>query len=327
MLRYIFKRILYMIPVLLGVAFLIYTLMFSIPGDVVKMVLGSNATEEDVAEMTHELGLDQPFFLRFAKYIGNIVLHFDFGNSYFTGNPVTEEIAARFPYTLQLALWSAVVSTVVGVGCGIIAATRQYSVFDSIATVVSLLGVSMPIFWMALMFILVFAIKLSWLPVSGSYGVEYWILPVLTVGLAGAANIMRTTRSSMLETIRQDYIRTARAKGQSEGKVIWVHALKNALIPVITVIGMQFGGILGGSVISETVFAIPGIGKYTIDAIKQRDHLVAMGSIIFLAFCISVINLVIDVLYSFIDPRVKTMYARERRKTPPKGGKEAVSNG
>ena len=303
-----------MIPVMLGVILLIYSLMCSIPGNPVQLILGSSASQDDVDALTEKLGLNDPFVVRLFNYVKNIVTRFDFGDSYSTRKPVIFEIAARFPYTLKLAFFAALVSTVIGILCGIIAATRQYSLFDGLATTAALFGVSMPVFWLALMLILIFAINLKILPVSGSYGLKYWVLPVATVGLTGAANIMRTTRSSMLETIRQDYIRTARAKGQTEVKIVFSHALKNAFIPVITVIGMQFGGILGGSVISETVFAIPGIGKYTIDAIMKRDLPVVMGSILFLAFCVCVVNLVVDIIYSFIDPRVKTLYGAHGRK-------------
>jgi peptide/nickel transport system permease protein len=301
-----------MIVVLVGVVLLIFTLMNTIPGNPVQLILGSNATEEDVLRLEEELGLHDPFFKRFFNYLSGIITRFDFGSSYRTRKPVVSEIVARFPYTLKLALLSTVVSTIIGMGCGIVAATKQYSLFDGLATTIALLGVSMPIFWLALMLILFFSIYINLLPVSGSYGWQYWVLPVATVGLTGAASIMRTTRSSMLETIRQDYIRTALAKGESKRVVIFRHAFKNAFIPIITVIGMQFGGFLGGSVISETVFAIPGIGKYTIDAIKQRDQLVVMGSILFLSFCVCFINLVVDLLYCVIDPRVKVQYDTQR---------------
>lgn len=324
MIRYIFKRILYFIPVLLGVAFLIYSLMFLIPGDPVKLALGSNASEEDVLNFTSELGLDKPFLVRFFNYVKNIVTKFDFGDSFFSRKPIAGEIIRRFPYTLKLSLMAIVVSTVIGVTAGVISAVKQYSMFDNFFTVLGLIGVSMPIFWLALMLILIFSIRLKVLPVSGSYGWEYWVLPVVTVGLAGAANIMRMTRSSMLETIRQDYIRTARAKGQKENTVIIKHALKNALVPIITVIGMQFGGQLGGSVITETVFAIPGIGQYTIEAIAKRDMFAVMGSVIFLSFCVSVVNLTVDILYSTIDPRVKSLY---KRKSSKKQRKEEQSPG
>jgi len=290
--------------------------MCLIPGNPVQLILGlgSEVSQDEIDALTEELGLNDPFIVRFANYLKGIITKFDFGKSYSTRKPVMKEIMERFPYTFKLAVLSIILSVFLGVLTGIIAATKQYSIFDGLATTLALLGVSMPIFWLALMLILIFSINLNLFPVSGSYGFEYWVLPVATVGLNGAANIMRTTRSSMLETIRQDYIRTARAKGQTEIKIIFNHALKNALIPVITVIGMQFGGILGDTVISETVFAIPGIGKYTIDAIMKRDQPVVMGSIMFLSFCVSVINLIVDVLYSFIDPRIKTLYKTSNEK-------------
>ena len=323
MLKYVARRILYMIPVLLGVSFLIYTLMFFIPGNPVNLILGSNASQEDVDELTEELGLNDPFLVRYFNYIKGIVTKGDFGKSFSTREPVSQEIAARFPYTLKLSAMAIVVSVVIGVTCGIVSAVRQYSVFDNLATALSLLGVSMPLFWLALMLILIFSINLKLLPVSGSYGPEYWVLPVATIGLTGAANIMRTTRSSMLETIRSDYIRTARAKGQTEWKIVMRHALKNAFVPILTVIGMQFGANLGGTVITETVFAIPGIGMYTIDSIKSRDQWVVMGSVMFLSFCVCVINLIVDILYSFIDPRVKSLYAspKKKKRAPQGNGK------
>lgn len=318
MLKYILKRIIYMIPVLIGVTFLIFMLMNLIPGDPVKLILGSNATQADIDNLTRELGLDRPLMVRFFSYLSDIATKFDFGNSYNSGKPVLQEITARYPYTIKLAVLGGIVSTVIGIVCGVIAATRQYSIFDGIATALALFGVSMPVFWLALMLILVFSIQLGLVPVSGSYGAIYWVLPVVTVGLTGAANIMRTTRSSMLETIRQDYVRTARAKGQSEFIIIFRHAFMNAFIPILTVIGMQIGGILGGSVISETVFAIPGIGQYTIAAIKQRDTPVVMGSILILSFSVCMINLLVDVLYCFIDPRVKALYSKGKKVTAKK---------
>ena len=221
--------------------------------------------------------------------------------------------AAVTTHPALLAALSVVLSAIIGIVCGVVAATKQYSIFDNLATAVSLVGVSMPSFWLALMLCLLFAVQLGWLPVSGSYSWEYWVLPVVTLGTSGAANIMRMTRSSMLEVIRMDYIRTARAKGQSERKVIAHHALKNALIPVVTVIGIQFGNLLGGSVLTESVFAIPGLGKYGVDAIKQRDLPAVLGSVLFLAITFSFVNLLTDILYSFIDPHIQTSMGASRR--------------
>lgn len=319
MIKYILKRLLVMIPVLLGVIFIVFCLIEITPGDPVRLMLGDSAREEDVIAMREELGLDDPFLVKFGRYVGDIVLHGDFGDSYETGSPVMSEILVRFPMTLRLAVLSALVAVVVGVVCGIISATRQYSIFDNMATAVSLFGVSMPNFWQGLMLVLIFSVILGWLPASGSYGWQYWILPAITLGTSSAASIMRTTRSSMLEVVRQDYIRTARAKGQSEGVVVMRHALKNAMIPVITVIGLQFGNLLGGSVLIESVFALPGIGKYMIDAIKMRDFPVVQGSVLFLAITFSFVNLAVDIIYSYIDPRIKSQYKAANKPKKEKG--------
>lgn len=313
MAKYICKRLLQMIPVLLGVALIVFTLMYITPSNPANMILGDSATPEQVAALEEELGLNDPFLVQFGNYILGIVTRFDFGISWFTGKPIVNELLIRFPKTALLAALSVVLSAIIGIVCGVVAATKQYSIFDNLATAVSLVGVSMPSFWLALMLCLLFAVQLGWLPVSGSYGWEYWVLPVVTLGTSGAANIMRMTRSSMLEVIRMDYIRTARAKGQSERKVIAHHALKNALIPVVTVIGIQFGNLLGGSVLTESVFAIPGLGKYGVDAIKQRDLPAVLGSVLFLAITFSFVNLLTDILYSFIDPRIQTSMGASRR--------------
>ncbi len=314
MLKYIGKRLVAMIPVLIGVLLIVFTLMYFSPGNPARQLLGSNASAEAVWNLEEEMGLHDSFFVRFFNYLKDAVLHFDFGNSYSSGYPVMQEILERFPYTLRLALLSAGIAMVIGVIGGVISAVKQYSIFDNVATAVSLLGVSMPNFWQGLMFILLFAVHLKWFPPSGSYGPIYWVLPALTLGTSSAASIMRTTRSSMLEVIRQDYIRTARAKGQNEFIVIFKHVFRNSLIPIITVIGNDFGALLGGSVLVESVFAIPGLGKYMIDSITQRDYPVVLGSVLFLAVCFSLVNLAIDILYSFIDPRIKSQYKSSKSK-------------
>jgi peptide/nickel transport system permease protein len=314
MYKYVVKRILMMAPVLLGVTFIVFLLMYFAPGDPVKLILGENAKPDDVLRLRQELGLEAPFLQQFFSYVGRIVFHFDFGTSYVTKRSVMIEILERFHYTARLAVLGTTVSVLIGLVCGVIAATKQYSVFDNMATAAALVGVSVPSFWLGLMLIIFFALNLGLLPASGSYGPPYWILPTITLGTSSAANIMRMTRSSMLEVIRQDYIRTARAKGQTEGAIIFYHSLKNALIPVITVIGIQFGNLLGGSVVTESVFAIPGIGKYMIDAIKQRDFPVVGGGVLFLAIIFGFINLLVDILYSYIDPRIKSQYQTRRFK-------------
>ncbi len=314
-----------MIPVLLGVTLIVFTLMYITPGNPAKMILGDNATQEAVEELTEEMGLNDPFVVQFGRYVTGIVTRFDFGTSYVTRQPIVNELLDRFPKTALLAALSVSLSVIIGVTCGIIAATKQYSIFDNLATTVSLVGVSMPSFWLALMLCLMFAVNLQWFPVSGSYGWQYWVLPTITLGTGGAANIMRMTRSSMLEVIRMDYIRTARAKGQSERLVIIKHALKNALIPIVTVIGIQFGNLLGGSVLVESVFAISGLGKYGVDAIQQRDLPAVLGSVLFLAITFSFVNLLIDILYNFIDPRIHAQLGMSKRRKLKV--KEAVANG
>lgn len=308
MYKYILKRLLMMIPVLLGVMIAVFTITYFTPGDPARLLLGDGATKEAVEQVHEELGIDDPYIEQLGRYIGKIVFHFDFGTSYISKKPVTQEILQRFPTTLKLASYSVAISVIVGVLMGIVSATRQYSIFDRLATSFALIGVSMPTFWAGLMAIIVFSVTLGWLPPSGSYGPKYWIMPAAILGLHGAATIMRMTRSSMLEVIRQDYIRTARAKGQSERIVIMYHALKNAMIPIVTVIGMQFGVLLGGSVLVESVFALPGLGKYIIDSINMRDNPVVQGSVLFLALSFSFVNLAVDILYGFLDPRIKSQY-------------------
>lgn len=312
--KYIGKRILMMTPVLLGVIVVIFSIMYMTPGDPARMILGEAAPASAVEELRETLGLNDSYFTQLVRYIKNIVFKFDLGKSYASKKPVIDEILDRFPTTILLATISVTISVVVGVALGIISATKQYSIFDKIATGVSLLGVSMPTFWAGLMAVIVFAVHLRWLPASGSYGWKYWILPSLTLGLSSSATIMRMTRSSMLEVIRQDYIRTARAKGQSERVVIIYHALKNAMIPVVTVIGMRFGGLLGGSVLIESVFAIPGLGKFIIDSINMRDNPVVQGGVLLLALSFSVCNLLVDILYGFIDPRIKSQYGVSKKR-------------
>lgn len=303
-----------MIPVVLGVVFVVFTIMYLTPGDPAEIMLGEHATQQQVDEMRAKLGVDQPFLIQFGRYMKNLVLHGDLGTSYTTGRSVTTEILQKFPTTLKLAVVGALVSLVIGITTGIISATKQYSIFDKISLFVALFGVSMPSFWLGLLLIMLFSVKLGWLPSSGFYSPIYWILPAITIGTGSSAIIMRMTRSSMLEVVRQDYIRTARAKGQSERIVILRHALKNALIPIVTVVGLQFGGLLGGSVLTETIFAIPGIGKLMVDAIKQRNGPVVQGGVLFTAIIFSFVNLLVDVLYSYIDPRIRSQYKKTGKK-------------
>ncbi len=319
--KYILKRILQMIPVLLGVIIVVFTILYLTPGDAAQTMLGTGATEEELAAMRAKLGTDQSYFVQLGRYIKNLVLHGDFGTSWVTGRSVTTELLERFPVTMRLAALSIIIAVILGVTAGVISAVKQYSGFDNVAQVVGLIGVSIPSFWLALMLIIIFSVNLKWLPSSGLDSPKSYILPAVALGLASAAMIMRMTRSSMLDVVRQDYIRTARAKGQKELVVIMKHALKNALIPIITVAGLQFGGLLGGSIAIESIFSIPGIGKFSVEAIKARNMPAVQGSVLLVAIAFSVINLVIDILYSFVDPRIRSQYQKSRKsKAPVKGG-------
>ncbi len=318
MLRFIMRRILMMIPVLLGISLIIFTMLYFTPGDAADMILGDSATVQEKQMLRKQLKLDEPFHIRYLDYMTNVILRGDLGTSYTTKRPVSKELLDRFPTTLKLASMGVLLSIIIGVTAGIVSATRQYSIFDSFATGISLFGVSVPNFWLGLMLILTFSVHLRWLPPSGFKSPKYWILPVISLGVNSAATVMRMTRSSMLEVIRQDYIRTARAKGQRESVVIWRHALTNALIPIITVVGLQFGRLLGGAVLTESVFSISGIGKLMVDAIKLRNFPLVQGGVLFIAFIMSIVNLMVDILYAFADPRIRSQYTRERKlKTQP----------
>lgn len=307
MYRFILKRLLMMVPVVIGVSLLVFMVLKMSTGDPARLVAGSEADEATVEEIRHELGLDKPILEQYVNYMAGL-LRGNFGKSYHTGKDVFTEIMARMPTTFTLALFGMIVSVIIGIPIGILSATKQYSPMDYMATVFALAGVSMPNFWMGLMFILLFSLRLRWLPAMGDGTLKSFIMPALVTGIAAVASLMRTTRSSMLDVIRQDYIRTARAKGSDENRVIMKHALKNALIPVITVIGLHFGTSLGGAVINETVFSLPGLGSFMITGIQQKDEPVVMGSIIMFALVFSLINLIVDILYAFIDPRIKAQY-------------------
>ena len=307
--KYIVKRLLFLIPILFGVSFIIFTIMNMIPGDVASLILGDNAPQSAREEIIQELGLNKPFWVRYFDYVFN-ALHGDFGLSYRTRTPVFDEIFARFPTTLRLASGAMVLSVLIGVPLGILSAVKQYSALDVINSVTAMFLSSIPAFWLGLLSILLFALKLGWLPSNGADTASSFILPIVTLSLPGAAEILRLTRSTMLEVIRQDYIRTARAKGASNMVVIWKHALKNALLPVITVAGMHFGALLGGSVITESVFAMPGVGTLAIDAIRSKDTPQVMAAVLLLATLFCIIMLVVDLLYAFIDPRIRSRYSK-----------------
>jgi len=305
--KYILRRLLLLIPVILGVTFLVFTIMYFTPGDPARLILGESAQPEQVAALREEMGLDDPFIVQYFRFITK-ALTGDFGRSYSTKRPVFDEVFARFPATLKLTVAAMIIAVLIGIPVGIISATKQYSLLDSIAMIGALIGVSMPVFWLGLMLILVFSVKLRILPSSGSETLLHLILPAFALGVGSAAIITRMTRSSMLEVIRQDYIRTARAKGVAEKKVVNKHALKNALIPVVTVIGLQFGGLLGGAVLTESVFSWPGVGRLMVEAIRQKDSPMVLATVVFISVTFSFVNLLVDLLYAFIDPRIKSQY-------------------
>ena len=307
MYKYICKRILMMIPVIIGVSLLVFLVLKMTPGDPARVVAGSEADEATVEQIREELGLNKPVLQQYVDYMLNL-LHGDMGTSYTTNKPVAEEILARMPTTFILAFAGVFVAVLIGIPLGIISATKQYSILDYISTLLALGGVAMPNFWLGLMLILLFSLKLGWLPSGGGDSWTAYVLPAITLGVGATANFMRTTRSSMLEVIRQDYIRTARAKGAGEGRVVMHHALRNAMIPVITVIGLQIGTLLGGAVVNETVFSLPGLGTLMINAINQKNEPVVLGCLITFAIIFSLGNLLIDILYAFIDPRIKSQY-------------------
>lgn len=311
--RYILKRLLLMIPVVVLVAVLIFTIMYFTPGDPAIIILGPNASFEQLAAKRAELGIDQPYIVQLFNYLKNVFIRFDFGNSFINGRSVSSQIMERFPRTLLIATFSVLFSVIAGVPLGIIAAVNQYSWKDNASMFAALIAASMPGFWIAQMMSLLFALKLGWLPATGIGSWKCYILPVVANAIGGVATMARQTRSSMLEVVREDFITTARAKGQAEKKVVYHHALRNALIPIVTCAGGAFGFQLGGALVVETVFSIPGLGKYMMDAISMRDYPAIRGTVIFLAIAFSIVMLAVDILYAFIDPRIKGQYQSKKR--------------
>ena len=311
MARFIIKRVLWMIPVLFGVCFIVFTLLQLSPGDPIEPLLPTSYTQEQYEQKKVELGLDKPFFTQFFIYIKNIVTRFDLGTSYQTRRSVSAEILERFPITISIGLLSVLITVCFGIPIGVYSAVKQYSIGDYIITTLTVLFAALPNFWLALMLMLLFALTLRWVPASGLATWKAWILPLVVQSVAPICMTTRLMRSNMLEVIRQDYIRTARSKGVSERTVIFKHALKNATLPVVTMIGMQIGMVIGGSVITESIFAIPGLGMLMVTAINNRNYPVILGSVFFLCIVIGVMNLVVDLLYAFLDPRIKAQYTLE----------------
>jgi peptide/nickel transport system permease protein len=304
-LKKIINRILVSIPVLVGVILLIFLMLNVVPGNPIAIMLKEHVKQDVVDRMTEYYGLNDPVMVQFGRYLLNVVQG-DFGISYKLNRSVTTLIMDAFPYTLKLAISAAVVAWVIGIPAGIISAVKKNSLVDRLFMGVSLLGVSMPVFWAALLFQYVFAYKLGWFPVSGASDWKSYVLPSIVLGWSSAGTIARLTRSNLLETLEEDYIRTAWAKGLGQGGVIVGHAFKNALLPVITMMAIQVASLLSGAVITETVFAIPGIGRLAVNAISSRDMPLLQGTVVFTTVLIILGNLIADVLYSVIDPRIRT---------------------
>lgn len=310
MIKYVLKRLIEMIPVVLGIALIIFAILDFTPGDPVKIILGDRATAEAIEQLTKEMGFDKPFFVRFFNYMKNVITKFDFGNSYKSSVPVLKDIIKRLPVSLKLATCGMIGSCIFGIPLGILSAVKQNTPLDNVISVIAMAMVAMPSFWVAMILVLVFSLYLGVLPSAGAVGFKCYIMPTITISLANGCSVLRITRSSMLDVIRADYLRTAKAKGVPAKTIIWKHAFGNALLPVITTVGEIFGSLLGGAIICETVFTMPGLGSYIVSSIKAKDAPCVMGAMIFLATAYSVIMLIVDLLYAAVDPRIKAKYKK-----------------
>ena len=310
MIRYVLKRLVLMIPTILLTSLLIFWAMSLTGGDPVMTMLPENASVEQQEALRESLGLNDPFFVQYFRYIGGMVTG-DMGTSYVTKLDVFDVFMGRLPMTLALGGTALIISVIISIPLGIWTALNQNTWKDTMGTVFALFGVSMPNFWLGLMLIIIFSVTLGWLPTGGSSGVKYLILPATTVGLGLAALITRTTRSAMLDVLRQDYMTTAKAKGASRKRVIFRHGLRNAMIPIVTAIGMQFSLVMTGSALAETVFSWPGIGSLVVQSINKRDTPMVTGSIILCCVLMALINLMVDIIYAFCDPRIKAQYSRK----------------
>lgn len=312
--KYIVKRLLWMIPIVLGVTILVFSMMSVCPGDPAQTILGSTALESDLENMREQLGLNDPFVVRLANYMSDVFLHGDLGTSWITKVDIASSIVDRLPRTLILSLFTLFLSFGLGIPLGIVAATHQNKWQDNLSMVLALVGVAIPNFWLAMLLVIQFSVKMGIFPAMGiDEGLICYVLPALSGCMGTLATCARQTRSSMLDVIRADYITTARSKGVPERLVIYKHALKNALIPIITIAGSAFGRLLGGMMIIETIFSIPGMGTYVITAVNSRDYPVVQGGTIFLAITFSICMLAVDLLYAAVDPRIKAQYASKKK--------------
>ena len=319
MLKYIVKRLLLLIPIILGVSAIIFLLKTLTPGDPARQILGNDASEEQVQAKREELGLNDPAIVQYVRYIGGVV-HGDFGESYRTGEPVLSEIVPRLATSAKITLGAVAIGAIIGILLGIISALKKYTWIDSLVLVISMFFQSVPEFVVALVLIMIFAVQLHVLPATGIETPLGYILPMMCVGLSSVASYTRITRSSMLEVLSEDYIRTARAKGQTEGNITYHHALRNAMIPVAQSIGTNLGNAIGGGMVLETVFGVPGVGKYIVDSITQRNYPSVLGGALIIAIVLTVINLIVDISFVLIDPRLKTtiISGGAKKKAPKK---------
>jgi ABC-type dipeptide/oligopeptide/nickel transport system permease component len=297
------RRLALLVPTLFGVLVVTFLLLDVVPGDPVAEIVGERADSATIARLRAELRLDEPVHVRFGHYLGNVVRG-DLGRSFVTGRPVAQDLRERFPHTVRLALAAMAIAVTAGIALGVLAAVRPGSAADRLAMLVSYLGVSFPVYWVGLLLILLFALTLRWLPPSGAGGLAFLVLPAVTLGMRSVAFLARMTRGAMREALTGDFVRTARAKGLSEGAVVWRHALRTALIPIITVLALDVGNYLTGSLLTETIFAWPGVGRYVLTAIAKRDLPAIQGAVLFLSLVFVLVNLVADLLYAKADPRV-----------------------
>ena len=310
MIRYVVKRFLMLIPLVLCITFVVYGLMSLAPGDPASIMLPSNAPQEQKDALNHKLGYDRPFLVKYADFVYNLVFKGDFGISYRTQQPIINEFKTRLPISITLAFTSLTLAACIGIPLGVLSAVKQYSLLDTIPSVMALILSAVPSFWFGMMLIYFLAYKLGRFPSYGMGGIEHWVLPTLTIAVVYAAEILRYTRSSMLETIRADYVRTARAKGVAERTVIWKHAMKNGLLPVITLLGSSFGAQIGGAIVTENLYNLPGLGTLTLVSINMRDTPTVVATSVIFATLYNIILILVDLMYAFIDPRIKAKYSR-----------------
>jgi len=303
-LAYTLRRLIMLVPILFGVSVLVFMMLHLTPGDPARLIAGPMATPEQVEDIRTMLGLNDPLYVQYYDYMSRL-LHGDLGQSVITHDAVTSELAPRFIATAQLSGAAMIVAVVVGMTFGIISATRQYSLVDNILSVLALFGLSTPAYWLGLMLILLFSLNFGWFPAAGRGGISHFVLPTITLSLFAMATVARMTRGSLLDVLNQDYVQAARAKGLSESFVLIRHALKNALIPVMTVVGLQVGQLLSGAVLTETVFSWPGIGRFLVDSIEARDFPIVQGGVLLTAVVFVVVNLIVDLLYGVVDPRIR----------------------